>query len=113
RPDNGRPPTDLDTTAPSPDLGAPDVAPVEDVAPPQDIALPPDTGAEDVLADVPVAPDVPVVGPDTGPPVDECGEVAATAEGISTPVDIVWVIDTSGSMNEEAALVQANLNAFV
>lgn len=113
RPDTGRPPSDFDTTEPPPDVVAPDATDDEDAAGPDDAALPPDVGDDDVTLDVEPVPDVPVVRPDTGPPVDECGEVAATAEGISSPVDIVWVIDTSGSMNEEALLVQTNLNAFV
>lgn len=67
-----------------------------------------------------VAPDVPDVAlPDTGPPdtfdrVDrECTSVEATGEPVMGPVDIVWVIDTSGSMNEEKTLVETKLNEFV
>ncbi|MCK5800803.1 MAG: hypothetical protein KAI47_26630 [Deltaproteobacteria bacterium] len=36
------------------------------------------------------------------------GEATATGGG----VDIIWFIDTSGSMNQETAWVQQNLNAF-
>lgn len=56
-------------------------------------------------------------GVDTGVPgVDggfgECtGLVFDALNGIA-PVDIVWVIDNSGSMNEEAALIQERMNDF-
>jgi len=42
----------------------------------------------------------------------ECAAVSVEAMTGFTPVDIVWVIDNSGSMSEEASLVQTNLNSF-
>ncbi len=42
----------------------------------------------------------------------ECGADTFTA-GLKRAANIVWVIDTSGSMNQEAALVQDNMNRFV
>ncbi|MEM7607410.1 MAG: hypothetical protein AAF411_18820 [Myxococcota bacterium] len=42
----------------------------------------------------------------------ECSGTTATAESAFAPVDIVWVIDNSGSMREEADLVQRNINNF-
>jgi hypothetical protein len=52
----------------------------------------------------------------TLPPVDsgtgECAAVRVEAMTGFIPVDIVWVIDNSGSMSEEASLVQTNINSF-
>jgi hypothetical protein len=43
----------------------------------------------------------------------ECASVAEEAEKIAGgKADIIWAIDTSGSMLEETAAVQANLNTF-
>ena len=41
-----------------------------------------------------------------------CGEVTERAIEATLPIDIVWVIDSSPSMDEEIAQVQSNLNAF-
>ncbi|MDH5494068.1 MAG: hypothetical protein OEY14_19110 [Myxococcales bacterium] len=49
-------------------------------------------------------------GADAG--IDECSAVNAAATTALAPVDIVWVIDNSGSMSEEASLVQTNVNRF-
>jgi hypothetical protein len=48
------------------------------------------------------------------PPVrmDECAAVSRTAENRLQPADIIIGVDTSGSMDEEIAFVQQNLNAF-
>ncbi|HEX6240596.1 MAG TPA: hypothetical protein VFZ61_06880, partial [Polyangiales bacterium] len=43
----------------------------------------------------------------------ECAETKSSAERAPRGSNIVWAIDTSGSMDEEAALVQQNLNRFV
>ena len=59
----------------------------------------PDTGSEDN---------------GTGANDDEaCAAVNATAQNVTLPVDIIWVIDASPSMDEEITLIEANLNAFV
>ena len=51
---------------------------------------------------------------DTEPPIDDnCEQLSAVAERQFAPVDIIWAIDTSGSMGEEAAILQSQLNAFV
>ncbi len=51
--------------------------------------------------------------PDTGrPPITECARDVRTAETRTRPVDIVWVIDNSGSMSGEAGIVQDNMNSF-
>ena len=42
----------------------------------------------------------------------ECAAVRVAAMTGFTPVDIVWIIDNSGSMSEEASLVQTNINSF-
>lgn len=43
----------------------------------------------------------------------QCAETKAGAQRAPRGSNIVWAIDTSGSMDEEAALVQQNLNRFV
>ncbi len=61
------------------------------------------------------ASDAHVRGPDPDP-IDagslECASVTSTAETVLAPVDIVWVVDSSGSMSNEALRVQDNLNVF-
>ncbi len=54
-------------------------------------------------------------GVDTGPPdtSTDCRSVSRGAESAIAPVDIVWVIDNSGSMRGEADIVQSNMNSFV
>ena len=55
--------------------------------------------------------------PDVGPLPDtggmECAAVSVMAEESIAPVDIVWIIDNSGSMSDEASLVQEQMNSFV
>jgi hypothetical protein len=41
-----------------------------------------------------------------------CGSDFAIAENATLPVDMVWVIDGSPSMDDSIAIVEANLNAF-
>lgn len=41
-----------------------------------------------------------------------CGELYATAESATLPVDIIWVIDGSPSMDDSISNIEANLNAF-
>ncbi|MBU6160426.1 MAG: hypothetical protein KGO50_04850 [Myxococcales bacterium] len=41
-----------------------------------------------------------------------CGSDFATAENATLPVDMIWVIDGSPSMDDSIAIVEANLNAF-
>lgn len=43
---------------------------------------------------------------------EECAGVSSTATAQLQPADIIIAVDTSGSMDEESAEVQANLNAF-
>lgn len=59
-------------------------------------------------------------GGDDGPDVDAstydsgaCIAEATTASEVTRPVDILWVIDNSGSMSEEETRVQNNMNSFV
>jgi hypothetical protein len=42
----------------------------------------------------------------------ECGAISHTAENMLQPADIIFGIDTSGSMSEEVAEVQQNMNRF-
>lgn len=74
-----------------------------------------DAGAEsgfNVNADGSTDPDGFTVEPgdDTGP--GACAAKSFAAEPSIAPVDIVWVVDSSGSMDNEAKRVQDNLNAF-
>lgn len=100
--DAGQPPQDaaVDTEAPD---AAPDTTTGSDVSVLDDLGRPTDTGGTT----------------DTAPPdvrdrvSDGCAQVSATGDPVFAPVDIIWAIDTSGSMNEEAALVQEKLNDFV
>ena len=48
--------------------------------------------------------------PDSG--LGECATTEAEAETTVRPIDIVWVVDSSGSMDNEAARVQENMNRF-
>lgn len=48
----------------------------------------------------------------TWPPEDCSAEAITTAEQLTLPSDILWVIDSSGSMSEENDIVQDNLNTF-
>src|SRR5206468_1238693 len=41
-----------------------------------------------------------------------CSSFSETAKTTLEPADIVWGIDNSGSMSEETAAIQANMNAF-
>ena len=41
-----------------------------------------------------------------------CSSISAEAKQTYSPVDIVFAVDTSGSMFDEAAQVQANINSF-
>ena len=54
----------------------------------------------------PVASDQPIA------PGEECGAVTQMAENTFQPADIIFGVDTSGSMAEEVQQVQANLNTF-
>ena len=41
-----------------------------------------------------------------------CDAVTVNAETSLAPVDIIWVIDNSGSMRGEASIIQMNMNSF-
>jgi hypothetical protein len=45
-------------------------------------------------------------------PIDSCAGIAQNAKAKVLPADIIWMVDTSGSMDEEAGFVQNKLNAF-
>lgn len=53
---------------------------------------------------------------DAGPPIDagpnECVGVSAEAENVLAPVDIIWIVDSSSSMENDARTVQQNLDRF-
>ena len=46
------------------------------------------------------------------PDADTCASVSSEAQAGKQPADIIIAVDTSGSMSEEIAEVQANLNVF-
>ena len=55
----------------------------------------------------------PGVPPPPAPPAPAaCALVTAEATPVFAPVDIVWVVDSSGSMRDEATRVRDNMNSF-
>ena len=56
------------------------------------------------------------LGADDGiPPEDEpedCAAVTQDADALKEPADIIFVVDNSGSMGDEAAAIQTNINGF-
>lgn len=58
----------------------------------------------------PAAPSATPSGSSSDTPNGTC--IAAVAETTRTPVDLIVIVDTSGSMADEAAQVQANINRF-
>lgn len=51
-------------------------------------------------------------GPGGGPPFDECATDSFQAMNGVAPIDVIWVIDNSGSMRGEADQVQRNMERF-
>jgi hypothetical protein len=52
---------------------------------------------------------------DGGPRPDgfvECAGSIDTGDNLTAPVDIIWVVDSSGSMENDASTVQSNLDGF-
>jgi hypothetical protein len=66
-----------------------------------DDAPPGDDGTTPDAEDVPNGPDAPA-----------CASDDVAADEVVLPVDIIWVIDNSGSMDEEESRIQNNMNAF-
>jgi hypothetical protein len=56
--------------------------------------------------------DMPQGGDGDGDTGEECAAVSETAMNTFAPVDIIFVIDTSGSMSDEKNFVQQNMNIF-
>jgi hypothetical protein len=54
----------------------------------------------------------PIIRPMTDAGLEECAALVGTATAGFAPVDIIWAIDNSGSMSEEAGLVQDQMNGF-
>lgn len=67
------------------------------------------TPADTGTSDTPIATDT---RRDT-PRSNECAQVNAVGDPIFAPIDIIWAIDTSGSMNDETALIETKLIEFV
>ena len=81
--------------------GSPNTA--DSAIPVGDAALPvgdATTNAPDPIPDAHVAPDA------------VCSAIGVQARASLAPVDVVWVVDNSDSMRNEADLIQVNLNAF-
>lgn len=106
------PDTALDARADSTeDASATDVgADAEDVRPADDVAdasvtdtPAPDASLEDTRPDVDARPQ---------DDAEACVEIAYEAGEANRPADIIWVIDSSESMDDEIGQVQANINAF-
>jgi hypothetical protein len=51
-------------------------------------------------------------GAGTGGAQGECGAVTQAAQNMLQPVDIIFGVDTTGSMGEEIAFTEENMNAF-
>jgi hypothetical protein len=77
----------------------------------------PDCAGLSVCADLDSGSSWPDQGPypDAGhkPDAGSCASTETVAEKKLLPVDIIWMVDTSGSMDFETKTVQNNLNAFV
>lgn len=69
-------------------------------------------GDGDADDDPPARPDPGDPGPVDPAEPDTCSAIEVSADPVTLPADIVWVIDNSGSMDVEEARVQDNLNAF-
>jgi hypothetical protein len=54
----------------------------------------------------------PIIRPGTDAGLEECAALVGTATAGFAPVDIIWALDNSGSMDEEASLVQDQINGF-
>jgi hypothetical protein len=52
-------------------------------------------------------------GPRTDAGFAGCDAITFDAETALAPLDIIWIIDNSGSMDGEARIIQDNLNSFV
>lgn len=80
----------------------PDAAPMSDGGIELDASPPSDAGGDaDAL-------------PDAGDLVDgsTCESRPIATEQVIAPVDVVWIVDDSGSMSEEASLIQQYMNSF-
>ncbi len=69
-------------------------------------------GLGDIGMPVTPPPSSGTMAPEPAPDGGECGAVSQTAQNTLQPADIIIGIDTSGSMDDEIAFVQQNLNAF-
>jgi hypothetical protein len=70
-----------------------------------------DTATEPLPDTTPVPTDTGVTPlPDTREDPFNCGEISGAAEPVPAAIDLTFVIDTSGSMDEEIAQIEANLN---
>ena len=56
---------------------------------------------------------MPLPSGDGGTSPDGCDAIHVQARTELRPVDIIWVVDTSGSMDDEQRLIQENMNSFV
>lgn len=102
------PPQDSDSGDAGRDTVAPDDA--TDAAPRDTTADVPADAPADVAQDTgDTAPDIVDTRPDEP---EACAVATAEATPATLPVDIIWVIDTSGSMDQETDTVEDKINAF-
>lgn len=102
--------TVLSLLACSPDSGTTGGRFRTDSGPPSgDAGPPPGDGA---VPPTPFPPPLPPPVPPGGDGGMGCVAEVFTAEQAFVPVDIIWIVDSSGSMENEAMRVQENLNAF-
>ena len=108
RSDTGNDPDDTPDSESVPDSADPEDAGTDGSAVAQ-----PDTVEVDATGTPDTAPATDTVAtPDT--PLDpfNCGEINAEAEPVPAVIDLMFVIDTSGSMDEEIEQIETNLNAL-
>ena len=88
-----------------------DDAPVDD-APDDDAtdAGDPDTGEDTADSDDDV--ESMDVDPDTASDAEACAATGATADNTVLPVDIIWIVDNSLSMEEEIEIIESRINDF-
>lgn len=79
-----------------------------------------DVAPGDVAGDLPIQIDLPTVdlpfNQDASADArvqDECAQMTAVGDPVYAPIDIIWAIDTSPSMDEETRIVTEQLNEFV
>lgn len=106
-----RPGTDAGADATEPDVVQPrDIAAAPDAPAPADAEAGSDTAQADSAGGADVLNPVDAGGRTDAD--DVCVATGATAASSVLPVDTIWIVDNSLSMQEEVELISANINAF-